>query len=89
MRLIKDNVERVSDNEATISRLIALGFKGVSDFGDGIITENNGNKDIDKMTVAELKAMAKEKGIEGAASLTKTELLTVLKDALKDVNPDD
>lgn len=87
MRLIKDNVERVSDNEATISRLIALGFKVVSDIGDGIIseTEDDDNKDIDKMTVPELKAMAKEKGIEGAASLTKTELLAVL----KDVNPND
>ena len=32
------------------------------------------------MKLDELKTLAKEKGIEGAASLTKAELLAVLKD---------
>lgn len=35
--------------------------------------------ELEKLKVDELKALAKEKGIEGAASLTKEELLAVLK----------
>lgn len=35
--------------------------------------------ELEKMKVDELRAMAKERGIEGAASLNKEELLAVLK----------
>lgn len=38
--------------------------------------------ELEKMKADELKALAKEKGIEGAASLTKDELLAVLKDVI-------
>lgn len=35
--------------------------------------------ELEKMKADELKSLAKEKGIEGAASLTKEELLAILK----------
>jgi len=37
-------------------------------------------KDLEDMTVPELKALAKEKGIEGASSLGREDLLAVLKE---------
>ena len=36
--------------------------------------------DLDEMTVEELKAVAKEKGIKGVSALKKEELLELLKD---------
>ncbi|WP_417039608.1 Rho termination factor N-terminal domain-containing protein [Clostridium porci] len=78
MRLIKDNVERVAD-DTQADKLKALGFKAVG--GEPAPADGNDNeKAIDEMTTAELKDLAKAKGIEGASSLTKAELLAVLKD---------
>ena len=37
-------------------------------------------KDLEDMTVSELKALAKEKGIDGTSSLSKEDLLAVLKE---------
>lgn len=39
-------------------------------------------KDMEDMTVAELKALAKEKGIDGVSSLNREDLLAVLKDVV-------
>lgn len=39
-------------------------------------------KNLEDMTVPELKALAKEKGIEGASSLNREDLLAVLKDVI-------
>ncbi|MDT4377089.1 Rho termination factor N-terminal domain-containing protein [Blautia coccoides] len=81
MRFIKDNIERVTESEAMAAKLKALGFKLLD--SDALTQEpEEGNTDIEKMTVPELKALAKERGIEGTASLNKGELLAVLKDVI-------
>lgn len=56
----------------------------VSETLEDLIVKENVNQpaenlELEKMKVDELKALAREKGIEGAASLTKGELLEVLK----------
>lgn len=81
MRLIKGNVERVTKSEAMADKLKALGFKPL-ELGTSVQEPEEGNMGIEKMTIPALKALAKEKGIEGAASLNKEELLTVLKDVV-------
>ena len=47
-----------------------------------VLSEEEPVKIIEEMTVPELKSLAKENGIEGAASLNKEELLSVLKDVV-------
>lgn len=81
MRFIKDNVERVTDSEAVAAKLKSLGFKLI-DSEDAAQKEEKETASIQSMTVSELKALAKEKGIEGAGSLNKEELLAVLKDVI-------
>lgn len=80
MRYINGNVERITESEAMAAKLKALGFKAM-DFPSDKEVENDVT-DIEKMTVANLKAVAKKKGIEGAGSLNKEELLAVLKDVI-------
>ncbi|MTK08450.1 MAG: hypothetical protein F8N38_15365 [Hungatella sp.] len=45
-------------------------------------TPAGSQKNMEDMTVPELKALAKEKGIEGASSLGKEDLLAVLKEVM-------
>lgn len=80
MRYINGNVERETDSEAIAAKLKTLGFKPL-DLATPVQAQEE-STDIGKMTVPELKVMAKEKGIEGAASLNKEELLAVLKDVI-------
>ena len=87
MRLMKDNVERIAENEAQIAKLKQMGFHELMDQDKGDAPVNlpgqpDGKKSLGEMSVTELKALAKEKGIEGAGSLNKEELLAVLKDVV-------
>lgn len=43
------------------------------------VPEEKIGKDIEDMTVEELKTLAKEKGLTGVSSLTKADLLAILK----------
>lgn len=76
MRLIRKNVERVAFTEAQIEKLKAQEFRPI---GENTTEAVQTDVDINTKTVAELKAIAKEKEIEGYSSLTKEELLAVLK----------
>ena len=78
MRLIKDNVERIAESEAQIRKLETAGDVPLGEAGSEAKEEVKPG--LEKLKANELKALAKEKGIEGAASLTKDELLAVLKD---------
>jgi hypothetical protein len=88
MRLIKGNIERIVEDKVKADRLMAEGFKeldGIKEVEtealDGSETLAGGNeKNLEDMTVPELKALAKGKGIEGSSSLNREDLLSVLKD---------
>lgn len=80
MRLIKNNVERIAEGDSQIRKLKAAGFEPL-EMAD-CKAEEEEKPELEKMKADELKSLAKEKGIEGAASLTKEELLAVLKDVV-------
>ena len=75
MRIKINNVERdVSDEvgKEMVANKKAIEIPGTSEK----------EKDISKLKVDELKALAKERGIESVDSLKKEELLAILKDVV-------
>lgn len=68
----RENVERIID-ESQFNDFLADGYKQL-----GAAKETK-QKSLSKMKVDELRKIAVEKGIENADSLTKDELLEVLK----------
>lgn len=77
VKLIKGNVERVAEGNR-VQQLMGAGFRPLS-VSEAKTADTDPAKDIDEMTVPELKALAKAKGMEGYNSLTKQELLEILK----------
>ena len=76
MILIKENVERVADNQADVERLKQKGFKPLKKES----TQAEKQKNLHQMKVEELRTLATERGIEGAAVLPKKDLLELLGD---------
>ncbi|MBR2528815.1 MAG: Rho termination factor N-terminal domain-containing protein [Blautia sp.] len=77
MILIKDNVERVASGHALIQKLKSEGYRELD--GQPVdIEEEVSRADIQSMTVAQLRALAKERGISGANALKRDELLELL-----------
>lgn len=81
MRLIRVNVEREADG-ADVAKLIQDGFNPVetpTQTEETSDSENIPEKAIEDMTVEELKAVAKERGLTGVSSLAKQDLIDILK----------
>ena len=77
MRLIRDNVERIAATKEQEALLIRQGFRPVGS------PEAEPEKTCEAetgLTVKELRALAKKKGVKGASSLTRDELLAALKE---------
>ena len=81
MRYIRGNVEREAGTKEMCSRLEAEGFKKVipEQQAEGQSPEEE-TIPLEQMSAVQLKEYAKSKGIEGANSLTKAELLAVLRE---------
>lgn len=81
MRLIRVNVEREADG-ADAAKLMQDGFNLVetpAQTEETSDSENVPEKAIEDMTVEELKAAAKERGLTGVSSLAKQDLIDILK----------
>ena len=78
MKLIRKNVEREASGVAA-EMLIKDGFRPMEASSISENSEETWHKNVDDMTVEELKALAKEKGLTGVSSLAKADLLTILK----------
>lgn len=72
MRVKIDNVEKIV-SDAAGELLLKKGYNQIEE----VVA------DISKMKVDELKALAEEKGIEGAKSMKKEDLLEALKDVVE------
>lgn len=75
MRVKTDNVERVVFDE--YGRELVASKKAVEVPEKEVETNS-----LEKLKVDELKALASEKGIEGAETMKKSELLDILKDVV-------
>lgn len=74
--IINSNVERIIEDEM-LAKYKALGYKEISSSKANDNAPEN--KPLSKMKVDELKALATELGIENTDSLTRDELIAVIK----------
>ncbi len=75
--IINSNVERIIEDEM-LAKYKALGYKEISSSKANDNAPEN--KPLSKMKVGELKALATELGIENTDSLTRDELIAVIKE---------
>lgn len=81
MILIRGNVEKEVTAQRDIEKLKKEGFKEVlSAKHEGDKPDTAEKKAIEDMNLKELKKYAEEKGVAGASSLSKEQLLEVLKE---------
>lgn len=78
----KHNVERKISDNADAEKLISKGYKEISGGEEAEMDDSTKTKSLDKMKLEGLKALAESKKIEGFESLTRKELIAVLKDVV-------
>ena len=80
MRLIRKNAEREADGVAA-QKLINDGLKPVEVASQKTASNSadEATKNIEEMTVEELKTLAKERGLTGVSALAKQDLINILK----------
>lgn len=83
MRLKKGNVERIVESELQAQGLMSDGYVKIdSPAGPEEPAGESSEKPLEEMTVDQLRALAKEKGIGGYYSLAKQDLLELLREAV-------
>lgn len=75
MRLKRGNVEREVEDESRAAKFVKDGYKPMEKITDSKETET---KDVQEMSLEELRQLAKAKGLKGTSSLAKQELLEIL-----------
>lgn len=75
MRLKRGNVEREVEDEFHAAKFMEDGYKPMEEMTDPTETET---KDVQEMSLEELRQLAKAKGLKGTSSLAKQELLEIL-----------
>lgn len=75
MRLKRGNVEREVEDEFHAVKFMKDGYKPMEEMTDPKETET---KDVQDMSLEELRQLAKAKGLKGTSSLAKQELLEIL-----------
>ena len=90
MRLIRGNVERVTESPQEQQRLIKDGYKPVDEDKKTTTLQQAEElteltvkqaEELTELTVKQLRQKAKERGIEGAEALSKAELLEVMEES--------
>lgn len=79
MRLIRGNVERVTESPQEQQRLIKEGYKLIDEEKEPEASPQV--EELTELTVKQLRQKAKERGIAGAEALSKAELLEVMEES--------
>ena len=80
MRMVKNNIERIAETLDAVECLKAKGYTEVESVE--MVSGAKEPIDLSDMDTTHLRVLAKEKGLSGYSSLTKTELLDALKDVV-------
>ncbi len=84
MRLKKGNVERIAESGPLVQRLLSDGYERIDspEAPGGQETGTGPDRPLTEMTVDQLRALAREKGIGGYSSLAKQDLLELLEEVV-------